>query len=117
MKRLLPWLVAAALGAATVASNLPSSEPGSSPERTVYSAVYALNHNNTGRACSYTTDEFRVAKCPPEDNSLKVVPGSRIDHPNGSVSYRVLDTWSGTEITFVLVQNADGKWRIHSLVY
>lgn len=112
---------------------------GSSPERTAYSFIHAMKHNNFGRACSYFTDQYRgdVDRCSQgylESASMfimflgkspfvdaAVVPGTREELEDGRVTYQVgfwnMDTGKLVpSATLIIVEGPNGKWRIDDIV-
>ena len=113
--RLAPWLLAAALAVCSLVLALDDlrTERGSSANRTVYSFNYELTRNNTGRACSWVSDEFRAANCPPKTD-WRIV--NRVDNPDGSVRYTLESkSMPGFNVWLTVVQHANGKWRVDRL--
>lgn len=93
-----------------------SAAPGSSPERTIHSFAYSAKRQNFGRACSYMTDSWRAILDVCVRQQVSVVPGSRKDVDENTVTYLVDfgDGWGPSKIT--LTRNAGGKWRISEVV-
>lgn len=103
-------------------------KPGSSPDRTVYSFAYALGHSNFGRACSYMADKQRGGQCAAGFvynaginmamfgvdvfKGMRVVPGSRVDKPNGQVVYKVRSKEIPPAKVTVAKQKSSGLWRV-----
>lgn len=95
------------------AANLDRDQ-GSSAERTAYSFNYALIRNNTGRACSWVSDEFRAWNCPAKTD-WRIV--ERVDNPDGTVRFKVASPSSPGQVYWItVVQHANGKWRIDRIV-
>ena len=100
---------------------------GSSASRTAHSFAYALAHHNFGRACSYIAQKQRGRDCDVGFTynagvpmllggvdifaGTHVVAGSRVDNPDGSVTYKV----ASEEIppTPIRIEQQDnGRWRV-----
>lgn len=115
MKILAAVAVLTAAGAFALgygAGNL-ESEAGSSANRTAYSFVYAVNHGNLGRGCSWMSQDMKYLYCQ-APGDYRIV--KRTENPDGSVTYMVKPkSGSGGVAVFVVAKNADGKWRVQRL--
>lgn len=105
------FTAAAAFAAGYGTANIDRGR-ASSADRTAYSFIHAINHGNQGRACSWGSQEWRAARCPPA-GTWRIV--GRTVNPDGSVRYtaRSPDAWA--DATLTVVKHANGKWRVNRI--
>lgn len=115
LKAIVAAVAAAVLtyGATVVTSDSPAP---SSADRTVWSAIHASNHNNMGRFCSYLSQEQRDARCYADHSmDVRVVPGTRTENEDGTVSYEVAPRgYEDHGVKVTVAKQPNGKWRIES---
>lgn len=107
--------VSAALTAAGFLASGDEARP-STPDRTIWSAVYASNHANQSRFCSYLAQSYRNEFCGKSEGPgrVYVIVGSKVENKDGSVTYLVADRLAppGFETKVTVAKQPNGKWRI-----